>query len=65
MKTIPVLYEKKEECCGCSACVAICPQKALVLVEDEEGFDYPNIDKNKCIGCNMCIKVCPIKRTKR
>lgn len=22
---LPVLYEKKEQCCGCSACYAVCP----------------------------------------
>lgn len=58
---IPILYEKKEDCCGCTACVAICPKDAIGMREDEEGFDYPWIDVNDCIGCCLCIKVCPIK----
>lgn len=46
-KEIPVLYKRKEECCGCTACYAICPKEAIYMVEDEEGFEYPQIDKKK------------------
>lgn len=55
------LYNSKEECCGCTACYAICPQKAIAMVEDEEGFEYPVLDEEKCIECNSCIKICPFK----
>lgn len=61
MKPI-VLFERKEECCGCTACFAVCPQKAITMQEDEEGFDYPFIDIDKCVQCKMCVRVCPIKR---
>lgn len=61
MKELPILYKRKEECCGCAACYAICLKKAISLVEDEEGFEYPQIDENKCIRCYQCVKVCPIK----
>ena len=37
-KEVPVLYKRKEECCGCTACYAICPKEAISMVEDEEGF---------------------------
>lgn len=60
-KIIPVLYEKKDECCGCTACYAICPKFAITMVEDNEGFDYPIINEELCICCYRCIKVCPIK----
>ena len=60
-KEIPVLYKRKEECCGCTACYAICPKEAISMVEDEEGFEYPQIDESKCVRCCQCIKVCPIK----
>ena len=60
-KELPVLYKRKEECCGCTACYAICPKEAISMVEDEEGFEYPQIDESKCVRCYQCIKVCPIK----
>ena len=60
-KEIPLLYISKEECCGCSACYAICPRKAITMMEDEDGFEYPVITREKCVGCNKCIEVCPIK----
>lgn len=61
-KEIPVLYSCKDECCGCTACFAICPRHAIVMVVDADGFEYPKIDKNKCISCNKCMKTCPMKR---
>lgn len=60
-KKIPVLYNRKEECCGCTACYAICSKGAIRMEEDEEGFEYPLIDENKCVGCFQCIRVCPLK----
>lgn len=51
---------EKSNCCGCSACVQRCPKQCITLKEDEEGFLYPQIDKNECIECNLCEKVCPL-----
>lgn len=64
-KPIPVLHERKEDCCGCTACYAICPKSAIEMKEDEEGFEYPSIVEEKCVRCGMCMKVCPIKETKK
>ena len=50
----------KENCCGCTACVAICPKACIEMREDTEGFLYPSVDKDKCIQCGACEKVCPI-----
>lgn len=58
---IPVLYEEKSGCCGCSACYAICPKRAIYMVKDDEGFEYPHINIDLCIGCLMCLRVCPFK----
>lgn len=64
MKEIPILYNKKEECCGCAACYSICPQSAISMIEDEEGFEYPQIDEKCCIRCYSCLMVCPFKEPK-
>lgn len=55
------LFNRKEECCGCTACYAACPRTAITMEEDEEGFEYPQVDEIKCVGCNICLTVCPIK----
>lgn len=54
----------KSNCCGCSACVAICPNNCIKLKKDSEGFDYPEIDENVCIKCDMCEKICPVLNKK-
>lgn len=51
---------EKEECCGCSACVQICPQECISLKEDQEGFWYPRVAKQSCTECGLCEKTCPI-----
>lgn len=64
-RPISILYNRKEECCGCTACYSICPKQAISMQPDEEGFDYPVIDDEKCVRCEMCLKVCPIKNAAR
>ena len=54
----------KSQCCGCTACASICPKKAIVMKQDEEGFMYPIVDKAKCINCGLCDKVCLVKNQK-
>lgn len=49
----------KENCCGCRACVEICPKNAISMKEDNYGFVYPVIEEDKCIHCGQCEKVCP------
>lgn len=63
-KSLPILYEKKENCCGCTACYAICPVQAISMEPDEEGFLYPIINEEKCIRCYRCISVCAFKTDK-
>lgn len=63
-KKIPILFVEKENCCGCTACYAICPKEAITMQPDEEGFEYPIIDECECISCYRCINVCPIKNAK-
>lgn len=53
-------FAKKQNCCGCTACVAVCPKGCITMCEDHEGFLYPVVDKKACIDCTACEKVCPI-----
>lgn len=64
MRELPVLYERKEDCCGCTACCAVCPKEAIAMAEDEEGFEYPQINESRCVRCHLCLQVCPCKAGK-
>lgn len=46
-------------CMGCSACVNICPKKALTLRPDEHGYYRSVINRGKCTLCGLCTKICP------
>lgn len=48
----------KQNCCGCSACATICPKRCITMAADNEGFLYPQVNKNICIDCGLCEKVC-------
>lgn len=50
---------KKEQCCGCHSCFNICPEKAIQMVSDKEGFLYPKVNRNRCIECGVCLNKCP------
>lgn len=48
-----------ELCCGCSACVNVCPKQCLTMKADQEGFFFPTLsDATVCIDCNLCDMVC-------
>ena len=53
----------KSHCCGCTACLSICPKQCIAMREDEEGFLYPVVDDPLCIDCGLCEKVCPVLHT--
>jgi coenzyme F420-reducing hydrogenase beta subunit len=56
------LYNKKEDCCGCTACKSVCPNDAITMNPDEEGFLYPFINIDKCVECGICQTVCPFQK---
>lgn len=56
------IFEEKERCSGCTACEHSCPQGAIAMARDGEGFLYPEIDREKCNECGLCRKICPFHR---
>lgn len=50
----------KSKCCGCTACMNICPMQCIVMRRDREGFDYPVANPDRCISCGRCEEVCPL-----
>ncbi len=55
-----IRIEKKEDCCGCSACVEACPAHCIRFEEDEEGYRYAKADPDRCTECGLCEKICPV-----
>lgn len=49
-----------ELCSGCGACIKICPQKCIDLIENKIGALVAEINENRCINCNLCHTVCHI-----
>lgn len=56
---------EKTKCCGCTACQHVCPQNAITMKEDEQGFKYPEIDVLRCTHCGLCWKICPFTMLKK
>lgn len=50
----------KKNCCGCEACVQVCPKQCIDFKQDAQGFFYPSVNEDKCVNCGLCNKVCPI-----
>ncbi|MCC8113419.1 MAG: Coenzyme F420 hydrogenase/dehydrogenase, beta subunit C-terminal domain [Bacteroidales bacterium] len=50
---------KSEQCCGCSACEQICPQRCIEMRPDRRGFLHPHVDAKLCTECGACERICP------
>lgn len=57
------LFIQKYDCCGCTACVSICPKQAIEMEADKEGFLYPQINLRLCVECGLCQKTCSFQDT--
>ena len=55
------LYVQKAACCGCGACADACTAGAIRMVQDREGFFYPEVQESLCRRCGRCREVCPIR----
>lgn len=53
-------FTDKSQCCGCTACASICPKQCIQMIEDKEGFLYPQINYSVCVDCGLCEQVCPV-----
>ncbi len=54
------IFNIKDDCTGCGACVSACPKECLTLKYDEEGFLFPTGDLANCINCHKCERVCHV-----
>ncbi len=45
----------KAICKGCGKCISACPNKAIIIDEENKA----NIDINMCLTCGYCTPVCP------
>jgi len=46
----------EDRCTHCTACVAICPTKALDVDRTHMGVSFK---RDRCIACELCIPACP------
>lgn len=49
----PQLMYRADKCVGCGACVEVCPNKAVKLLEGKS-----LTDRSLCKGCGDCVSVC-------
>ncbi|MGE4385726.1 MAG: Coenzyme F420 hydrogenase/dehydrogenase, beta subunit C-terminal domain [Endomicrobiaceae bacterium] len=59
-----ILIKNKQDCTGCCACKNICPEDAIDMIQDGEGFLYPRVNKKYCKNCGLCERICPVINTK-
>lgn len=57
------LYDKKEDCYGCGACMNACPKHAIQMRMDMQGFLYPVVNNSVCVDCGLCKRSCQIGST--
>ncbi len=53
-------------CCGCGACVNVCPTNHLGIQFTSKGFFEAIETKNTtCIKCSLCMSVCPFSQNSK
>jgi len=51
--TKPILLARETKCVACGACAAVCPQKAITIVDGKRIIDW-----SKCDQCLKCVEHC-------
>jgi Pyruvate/2-oxoacid:ferredoxin oxidoreductase delta subunit len=46
----------EDRCVHCSACISVCPTKALDIDRSKMEVSFK---RDRCIACELCIPVCP------
>lgn len=46
------------ECTSCQMCAAVCPQEAIDIQLNKDGFYRPVVKEDKCVDCGLCKKIC-------
>lgn len=54
-----ISFDFEKYCCGCGACVDVCPVSVVSLRQGKGGFLFPVIDNDKCTHCGRCDCICP------
>ena len=54
-----IVIRHSMDCCGCSACIDVCPHHCITQITDTDGYIKPSVDANQCVDCHQCEKVCP------
>ena len=49
-------------CCGCAQCASVCPEQAIRMNPNEQGFLFPEIDDQKCVHCGLCVEQCAFNK---
>lgn len=54
------IIENMKNCTGCGACALVCPQNAIKMILNSQGFFEPLVDVEKCVLCKKCNNSCHI-----
>ena len=55
-------YAVTNTCCGCGACEVVCPENAVTVVMDQNGFMQFSVNQDLCTHCKKCRLVCPYSK---
>ncbi len=55
-----ILSVRPAACTGCSACQVVCPQGAIRMEKNRDGFSMPILEEEKCVSCTLCQQICPV-----